>query len=118
MFAFSYSIKITCILLRQVISLKKMMVLSEKFTIPISWSPICIPLYLLSSLMKLASTSGPILYSSMGCRHPWQTHIRVKQSDKRLFILILDLILVYPTLMEMNLSPYRNLCKAEKINQL
>ena len=38
--SFSYSLKITCILLRQVISLKKMVVLSVKFTILISWSPI------------------------------------------------------------------------------
>ena len=45
--SFSYSLKITCILLRQVISLKKMVVLSVKFTILISWSPICIPLILL-----------------------------------------------------------------------
>ena len=38
--SFSYSLKITCILLRQVISFKKMVVLSVKFTILISWSPI------------------------------------------------------------------------------
>ena len=44
--ASSYSFKITCILSRQVISLKKMVVSSAKFTILISWSPICIPLIL------------------------------------------------------------------------
>ena len=38
--SFSYSLKITCILLRQVISFKKMVVLSVKFTILISLSPI------------------------------------------------------------------------------
>ena len=59
--SFSYSLKITCILLRQVISLKKMMVLSVKFTILISWSPICIPLILLSALMRLASTTAAVL---------------------------------------------------------
>ena len=42
----------------QVISLKKMVVLSVKFTILISRSPICIPLILLSVLMRLASTSA------------------------------------------------------------
>ena len=63
--SFSYSLKITCILLRQVVSLKKMMVLSVKFTILISWSPICIPLILLSALMRLASTSAAILYNSL-----------------------------------------------------
>ena len=40
--SFSYSLKTTCILLRQVISLKEMIVLWVKFTILISWSPICI----------------------------------------------------------------------------
>ena len=44
--ASSYSFKITCILSRQVISLKKMVVSSAKFTILISWSPICVPLIL------------------------------------------------------------------------
>ena len=60
--SFLYSLKITCILLKQVISLKKMMVLSVKFTILISWSPICIPLIFLSALMRLASTSAAVLY--------------------------------------------------------
>ena len=46
--SFSYSLKITFILLRQVISLKKMVVLSVKVTISISWSPSCIPLNLIS----------------------------------------------------------------------
>ena len=52
-------------LLRQVISLKKIMVLSVKFSILISWSPICIPLILLSALMRLASTSATVLYSNL-----------------------------------------------------
>ena len=116
--SFSYSLfhKITCILGMQVISLKKIVVLSVKFTILISWSPICIPLILLSALMKLASTSATILYNSMESRHPWCTNIRIKESGRRPFILILNLILVEATLvMWMNLSPYPNLCKAEKI---
>ena len=41
--SFSYSLKNTFILLRQIISLKKMVVLSVKCTILISWSPTCIP---------------------------------------------------------------------------
>ena len=68
--ASSYSFKITCILSRQVISLKKMVVLSAKFTILISWSPICIPLILLLELMKLASTAATIMYKSIENRHP------------------------------------------------
>ena len=95
--SFSYSLKITCILLRQVISLKKMMILSVKFTILISWSPICIPLILLSALTRLASTSAAIFYNSLDSWHHWQTHIGVKGSDRRPFILILDSILVYAT---------------------
>ena len=80
-------------------SLKKMVVLSVKFTILISWSPICIPLILLSALMRLASTSTVILYNnSMDIRQPWRTHIGIKGSDRRSFILILDSILVYATL--------------------
>ena len=116
-FEFLYTFKITCILLRQVIFLlKKMVVLSPKFTILISWSPTCILLILLSTLMKLGSTSVTTLYKSMGSKHPWRTNIRVKGLDRRPFVLTLDLILVYATLiMWINLSPYPNLCKAEKI---
>ena len=95
--SFSYSLKITCILLRQVISLKKMVVLSVKFTILISWSPICIPLILLSALMRLASTSAAVLYNNLDSWHHWGTHIGVKGSNRRSFILILDSILVYAT---------------------
>ena len=57
--------------------------------------PICITLILLSALMKLASISAAILYNSLESRHPWRPHIRVKGSDRRPFILILDSILVY-----------------------
>ena len=114
--SFSYSLKITCILLRQVISLKKMVVLSVKFTILISWSPISIPLILLSALTRLVSTSAAILSNSLDSWHLRRTHIWVKGSDRRPFILILDSILVYASQnMWMNLSPYPNLCKAQKI---
>ena len=78
----SYSLKITCILLRQVIFLKKMVVLSVKFTILISRSPICIPLILLSALMRLAQY----------CITAWDSW-----SDRRSFNLSLDSILVYAT---------------------
>ena len=66
---FSYSLKITCFLLRQVISLKKMVVLSVKLTILISWSPICIALILLSALMRLVSTVAAILYNTLDSWH-------------------------------------------------
>ena len=95
--SFSYSLKITCILLRQVISLKKMVVLSVKFAILISWSPICITLILLSTLMRLASTSTAVLYNKLNSWRHWRTHIRVKGSNRRPFVLNLDSILVYAT---------------------
>ena len=96
-FFFSYGLKITCILLRQVIYLKKMVVLSVTFTIVISWSPICIPLILSSALMRWASTSATILFNSFESWHHWRAHVRVKGSDRRPFILILDSMLAYIT---------------------
>ena len=114
--SFSHSLKIICILLRQIISFKKMAVISVKFTILISWSPICNPLILPSALMGLASTLAAILYNSLDSWHHWWKHIGVKGKQGRPFILILDSILVYATSnMWINLSPYPNLCKAEKI---
>ena len=66
--------------------------------------------------MKLASTSAAIFYNSMGSRHPWCTSKRVKGSDRRAFILNLDLILVYATLIIwINFSSYPNLFKSENI---
>ena len=114
--AFSYSFKITCILLRQIISPMKMVMSSAKFTNLISWSPICTPLILLSASMKLASTSAALVYNTDESGHPWRTPcIRVKGSDRRPFIVILDWMLVYATLIvRMNFSPYPAFCKTEK----
>ena len=94
-----------------------MVVSSAKFTISISWSPICIPLILLLVLIKLASTLATISYNNMENRHPWQTpRIRVKGSGTMPFILILDWILAYKSsTMWMNLSPYPNLWKGENL---
>ena len=89
----------------------------RKFTILISWFPICIPLILLLALMKLASSSAAIMYKSIENRHPWLTScVRMNGSKRRPFILILDWILVYTSLtMWMKLSSYPNLSKAEKL---
>ena len=93
-----------------------MMASSAKVPVLISWPPIYSPLIPLSALMKLASTSVAIMYNSMESRSPWRTRKRVKGSNRRPFILILDSMFVYATLiMCINLSPYPNLCKAEKI---
>ena len=67
-----------------------MVVLSIKFTILVSWSPICIPLILLSSaLMRLAQDC----ITTWDSLHDWQTLRGGKGSERRLFILILDSIL-------------------------
>ena len=95
--SFSFRLKITCILLRQVTSLKKMVVLSVIFTILISWSPICIPLILLIALMRLASTSAAIFYNNLDSWHHWRGLIGVKRSDRRPCILFLVSIFVYAT---------------------
>ena len=56
---------------------------------------------------------GKYLSHSMESREPWRTNIRIKGSGTKPFILILDSILVYATLiMWMNLSPYPNLRKS------
>ena len=114
--AYSYSFKITCILLRQVISPEKMVMSSAKFTNLISWSPICTPFIVLSISMKLVITSAAIICNTNESGHPWWTPcVRVKGSDRRPFILILDWMLDYATLIiQMNFSPYPNFCKTEK----
>ena len=61
----SYSFKITCILVRQVISLKKIGGVISKIYCLVSWSPKGTPLILLSALMKVASTSTTVIYNSM-----------------------------------------------------
>ena len=66
----SYSFKITCILVRQVISLKKNGGVISKIYCLVSWSPICTPLILLSALMKMASTSTTVIYNSMRVETP------------------------------------------------
>ena len=66
----SYSFKITCILVRQVISLKKIGGVIDKIYCLVSWFPICTPLILLSALMKMTSTSTTVVYNSMSMETP------------------------------------------------
>ena len=95
--ASSYSFKITCILVRQVISLKKKW-FCLKFTIFFSQSSASTPLILVSTSMKITSTSAAIIYNSIESGHPWRTPIiRAKGSDRRPFILNLDWILMCAT---------------------
>ena len=60
-----YSFKITCILVRQVISLQKIDGVISKIYCLVSRSPNCTPLILVSGLMKMASTSTTVIYNSM-----------------------------------------------------
>ena len=66
----SYSFKITCILVRQVISLKKIGGIISKIYCLVSWSPICTSLILLSALVKMESTSTTVIYNSMNIETP------------------------------------------------
>ena len=60
----------TFILLREVISLKKMVVLHAKCSILISWSYSFIPLIILSILVKMPSTLITIISNSMEGQTP------------------------------------------------
>ena len=66
----SNSFKITCILVRQVISHKKIGGVISKTYCLVSWSSICTPLILVSSLMKMASTLTTVIYNSMRVETP------------------------------------------------
>ena len=60
-----YSFKITCILVRQVISLKKNGGVISKIYCLILWCPICTPLILVSASVKKAGTSATVTYNRM-----------------------------------------------------
>ena len=60
-----YNFKITCILVRQEISLKKNGDVTGKIYYLISWFPICTPLILVSGSMKMAGTSTAAIRNSM-----------------------------------------------------
>lgn len=94
-----------------------MVVSSAKLTILISSFLICMLFILLSTIMKFASTSAAIMYSSMESGQPWRTpRLRVKGSDRRTFIFILDWMLLQRTfIMWIKLSPYLNFFKARKM---
>ena len=60
-----YSFKITCILVRQVISYKKNGGVISKIYCLILWYPIFTHLILLSASVKMAGTSATVIYNSM-----------------------------------------------------
>ena len=60
-----YSFKVSCILVREVISLKKNGGVISKIYCLILWSPICTPLILVSASVKMAGTSATVTYNSM-----------------------------------------------------
>ena len=65
-----YSFKITCILVRQVISLKENGGVISKIYCLILWSPICTPLILVSTSVKMAGTSAAATYNIMRVETP------------------------------------------------
>ena len=66
----SYSFKITGILVRQVISLKKSGGVISKIYYLIPWPPICTPLILVSASMRMTSTSATLICNSMRVEKP------------------------------------------------
>ena len=66
----SYSFKTTCILVWQVVSLKKNGVVIGKIYCLISWSPICTPLLLVSASLKMASTSATVIGNNVSMNTP------------------------------------------------
>ena len=61
----SYSFKITCILVKQVIFLKKNGIIINIIYCLISWSPICTLLIFVSASMKMLGTLAKVIYNSM-----------------------------------------------------
>ena len=85
-----YSFKITFILVKHLIPLKKNGGVISKIYCLILWFPICTPLILVSASVKMTGTSATITYKSGTSQyesgHPWRTpHIRLKGSDRRPF---------------------------------
>ena len=66
----TYSFKITCPLVRQVISLKKNGGVIGKIYCLISCSPMCTTLILVSASILMASSSATIIYKSMRVDNP------------------------------------------------
>ena len=60
-----YSFKFSCILVKEVISLKKNGRVISKIYCLILWSPICTPLILVSASFKMAGTSATVTYNCM-----------------------------------------------------
>ena len=57
----SYSFRITCIPVRQLISFKKNDGVMDKIYCLISWSPICTPLILVSASVKMTCTTATVI---------------------------------------------------------
>ena len=102
-----YSFKITCILVRQVITLQKNDgVIGKIYFIKFMASY----LYSFNSCISINENGKYLSHKHIKqyeSGHPsWTLHMKVKRSDRRPFILVLDWILVYTTsVMWMNLSP-------------
>ena len=92
-----YSFKITCILVRPVITLKKNGGVISKIYCLTLWSPICTPLILVSASVKMAGTSVTVTCNSMKVCTPGDLLYKGKRFRQETIFLVLDSILVYAT---------------------
>ena len=91
-------LKLILFLVRQLNSLKKMEAPSRKFTVLVSWFPICMPSILISASIKIASASAMVMHNNIESGQPWWNLWKmVKESDRKSFILFIDGILVEAT---------------------
>ena len=66
----------------------------NKISCLVSWSPICTHLIIVSASMEMTSTSPAVTCNIIEGEHPCGTPLpRVKRSDRRPFILVLDWVL-------------------------
>ena len=63
-------LKLILFLVRQLNSLKKMEAPSGKFTVLVSWFPICMPLILTSASIKIASASAMVMHNNIESGQP------------------------------------------------
>ena len=61
----SDSFKITCVLVKQLISLEKNDSVISHIYCLVSWLPICTPVIFVSASMKMTNTSVAVIYNSM-----------------------------------------------------
>ena len=93
---FPYSIKMGLSQEKQSMSLQKMFVLSPKFTILNSWSPVCtmtFNLLLLSWVTTLVATTNRSMVSGQSCKTTYMTMVKASETRPFIFIFRLNIVL-------------------------